>query len=191
MTKVVLFTGNATFCKQVVSQVGGRIAIFFGNAVALEHLAERGKNDFHVTQEGNVLDVFQIVVNLGFPGHCIATIHLSKAAKTLTHGVPPALFGRHEYHVAHELGSRPDYGHVSLEYVEEFREFVKAGGTQELAVGVQADIVWEQVTVGVLFVGHSAEFYELEDLFVFAGAGLRKEGVAMHHDSPHHCEDNE
>lgn len=120
LSAVILFTSNATFCEQVVGQVGGRIAIFFGNAVALEHLAERGKNDFHITQEGNVLDVFQIVVNLGFPGHGIATVHLSKTTKALTHGVALALFGGHEHHVAHELRSRSNNSHVALEDVEEF-----------------------------------------------------------------------
>ena len=93
-----------------------------------------------------------------------------------------ALFGGHKDHVAHKLGSRPDYGHVALEDVEEFGEFVEAGGAEELAVGIQADIVREQVAVGVLFVGHSAELDELENVFVKAGARLRKEGVALHFD---------
>lgn len=87
-----------------------------------------------------------------------------------------------ERQIFHQQRSRPDYGHVALENVEEFGEFVEAGGAQELAVGVQADIVWEQVAIGVLFVGHSAELDELENLFVKAGARLRKEGVALHFD---------
>lgn len=182
MPAVVLFAGDLAACEQVVGQVGGRIAIFFGNAVAFEHLAERGKNDFHVAQEGDVLDVFQIVVNLGFPGHCIATVHLSKAAKSLAHGMAFALFRGHEYHVAHELGPGSDYGHVALEDVEEFGELVEAGGAEELAVGVQAHVVGEQVPLRVTLVGHGAELDELENLFVKAGARLRKEGVALHFD---------
>lgn len=92
------------------------------------------------------------------------------------------LFRGHKDHVAHELGSGPDYGHVALENVEEFGELVEAGGAEELAVGVQAHVVGEQVAVGILFVRHGAELDELENLFVKAGARLRKEGVALHFD---------
>lgn len=90
------------------------------------------------------------------------------------------LFRSHEYHVTNKLRSRPDYGHVALENVEKFREFVEASGAEELAVFGKAHIVREQVAVCVLLVGHGAELDELEDFFVFAGAGLREEGVAAH-----------
>lgn len=101
-----------------------------------------------------------------------------------------ALFGSHKDHVAYKLRSRPDYGHIALEDVEQFREFVKACTAEELSVSVQANIVWEQVAVGVLLVRHRAKLDELEDFFVKAWARLRKEGVAMHldgaEDSEHH-----
>ncbi len=100
----------------------------------------------------------------------------------MTYGVAFALFGGHENHVAHELGPRPDYGHVALEDVEEFGQFIEAGGAEELAVGIQANIVREQVAVRVLLVGHGAELDKIEDFLVLAGAGLREEGVAMHLD---------
>lgn len=93
-----------------------------------------------------------------------------------------ALFGSHEDHVAHELRPRPDDGHVALEDVEEFGEFVEAGGAEELAVGVQTLVVGEQVAARVLLVGHGAELDEPEDFLVQPGARLRKEGVALHLD---------
>ena len=93
-----------------------------------------------------------------------------------------ALFGSHEDHVAHELRPRPDDGHVALEDVEEFGEFVEAGGAEELAVGVQALVVGEQVATRVLLVGHGAELDEPKDFLVQPGARLRKEGVPLHLD---------
>ncbi len=69
---------------------------------------------------------------------------------------------------------------AALEDVEEFREFVEAGGAEELAVFGKAHIVREQVAVGVLLVGHGAELDKIEDFFAFARAGLREEGGALH-----------
>jgi len=89
------------------------------------------------------------------------------------------------------LRSRPDYGHVALEDVEQLGKFVKAGGAEELAVGIQANIVREQVAVGVLFVRHRTELDELEDFFVKARARLREEWVATHHNDTQDCEHNE
>ena len=102
-----------------------------------------------------------------------------------------ALFGGHKNHVAHELGSRSNYGHVALEDVEEFGELVEAGGAEELAVGIQANIVWEQVAVGILFVRHGAELDEFENFFVKARARLRKERIALHLDSSEDCKYDE
>lgn len=84
--------------------------------------------------------------------------------------------------VFHQQWSRPDYGHVALEDVEEFGEFVEAGRAEELAVGVQAHVVGEQVPLRVTLVGHGAELDEPEYPFALARAGLREEGVAMHLD---------
>ena len=182
MSAVVLFAGDLAACEQVVAEVGGGVGTFFGDSVALEHLAEGGEDYPDVAEEGDFLDVLQVVGDFRFPGDGIAPVHLRKPAESLPHGVPPALFGRHEYHVAHELGPGPDYGHVALEDVEEFGEFVEAGGAEELAVGVQPHVVGEQVPLRVTLVGHGAELDEPEYPFAHARAGLREEGVAMHLD---------
>ena len=183
LATVVLFTGDLAACEQVVAKVGGGVTAFFGYVGTLDKSLVQGReDDFHIAKEGDVLDVLQIEVNLCFPSDGVASANLSKSAESLTYGVAFALFGGHENHVAHELRPRPDYGHVALEDVEEFGQFVEAGGAEELAVFGKAHIVREQVAVGVLLVGHGAELDELEDFFAFAGAGLREEGVAMHLD---------
>ena len=182
MSAVVLFAGDLAACEQVVAEVGGGVGTFFGDSVAIEHLAERGEDYPDVAEEGDFLDVLQVVGDFRFPGDGVAPVHLRKPAESLPHGVPPALFGGHEYHVAHELGPGPDYGHVALEDVEEFGQFVEAGGAEELAVGVQPHVVGEQVPLRVALVGHGAELDEPEYPFALARAGLREEGVAMHLD---------
>ena len=182
MSAVVLFASDLAACEQVVAEIGGGVGTFFGNSVALEHLAERGEDYPDVAEESDFLDVLQVVGDFRFPGDGVAPVHLRKPAESLPHGVPPALFGGHEYHVAHELGPRPDYGHVALEDVEEFGQLVEAGGAEELAVGVQPHVVGEQVPLRVLLVGHGAELDEPEYPFALARAGLREEGVAMHLD---------
>lgn len=93
-----------------------------------------------------------------------------------------ALFRCHEHHVAHELRSRADDGHIALQYVEEFGEFVKARAAEELAVLGEANVIWEQVPLGVAGIGHGAELDELEDLLVLPGTQLREEGIPLHLD---------
>ena len=102
-----------------------------------------------------------------------------------------ALFGSHKDHVAYKLRSRPDYCHIAFEDVEKFRELVETGGAEELAVGIQANIVREQVAVGILFVCHRAELDQLEDFFVKAGARLREERIALHLDGTENCKHDE
>ena len=189
LSAVVLFAGDPAACKQVVAEVGGGVAAFLGDAVALEDLAEGGKYYPDVAQEGDFLDVLEVVADFRFPGDSVAPAYLRESAESLPHGVAPALFGGHEDHVAHELGPGPDYGHVAHEDVEQFGELVEAGGAEELAVGVQPHVVGEQVALRVLLVGHGAELDEPEYLFALAGAGLREEGVALHLDGPHEGED--
>ena len=179
---VVLFAGDFAGFEQVVAKVGGGVAAFFGDSVALEHLAERGEDDPDVAQEGDFADIFEVVADFRFPGDGVAAVDLRQPAEALAYGVALALFGRHEDHVAHELRPRPDDGHVALEDVEEFGEFVEAGGAEELAVGVQPHVVGEQVALRVTLVGHGTELDEPEYPFALARAGLREEGVAMHLD---------
>lgn len=102
-----------------------------------------------------------------------------------------SLFRIIERQVLHQQRPRPDYGHVALEDVEEFRELVEARAAEELAVFGKAHIVREQVAVGVLLVGHGAELDELEYPFVLARAGLREEGVALHLDGAEDGEDEQ
>ena len=84
--------------------------------------------------------------------------------------------------ILYKKRSRSNHGHIALEDVEQFRKFVEAGAAKELSVGIQANIVREQVAVGVLLVRHRADLNELEDFFVKARARLRKERVALHLD---------
>ena len=191
MTTVVFFTSDASIGKQVVGQVGGGVAVGLGDVRALEHLAQGGEDDFHVAQEGDVPDVFQVVGYLGFPGHGVPAVHLREPAESLAYCMALALFGGHKDHVAHELRPRPDYGHVALEDVEEFGQFVEAGTAKEFPVRIQADIVREKIALGILLVRHRTELDELEDLFALAGAGLRKEGITLHLDCTHNRENNE
>ena len=191
LSAVVLFAGDLAACEQVVAEVGGGVAAFFGNPVTLKHFAKCSEDDLHIAKEGDFLDIFKIVANFCFPGYCIATANLSKSAKSLTHGMAFALFGSHKDHVTNKLRSRANYSHVTLEDVEEFGEFVEAGATEELAVSIQANIVRKQVAVGVLFVCHRTELDKLEDFLVKARARLRKERVTLHLDGAENCEHDE
>lgn len=96
--------------------------------------------------------ILKIVRDFRFPGDCVASVNLRESAEALTHGMAPALFGG----------------------------FIEARAAQELAVAREAHVVGQEFAVCVAFVRHGAELHELEDFFIFTGAGLRKEGVALH-----------
>lgn len=177
--------------EQVVAQVGRGVAVFLGDVAALEYFREGRENDFHVAQEGDSFNVLEVVLDFLFPSHCVAPVNLCKTAEALAHGVAAALFGGHKDHVAHELGSRPYHGHVALEDVEEFGEFVEARAAEELAVAREAHVVREEFALGVAGIGHGAELHEPEDAFVLAGARLREEGVPAHLDGTENRERNE
>lgn len=191
MALIVLFAGNTTFCKQVISQVSSCVAAFFGDSVTLKNLAKCSEDNLYIAKEGDFLDVFEVVTNFCFPGDCVATADLSKPAEPLAYGMAFTLFGGHKDHITNKLRSRSDYGHVALEDVDEFREFVEARAAEKLAVGIQANIVREQVAVGVLLVRHRAELDELEDFFVKARARLHKERIALHLDGAEDGEHDE
>lgn len=188
---LVLGLADAAFREQIIGKVRGGIAVLFGDAVALEDFREGGENDFHIAQKGDALDVLEVVRNLRFPGDGVAPVNLCETAEALAHGVAATLLGGHEDHVANELRPRPDYGHVALQNIEEFREFVEARAAQELAVPGEAHVIGEQITLGVAGVRHGAELHELEYAFVLAGARLREEGVPTHLDDAKNREYNE
>ena len=191
LSAVVLFTGNLAACEQVVAEVGGGITALFGNSITLKNFAKRSEDNLHIAKEGNSLDVFKIVADFSFPGNGIASADLREAAESLTHGVALALLRCHKDHVAHELGPRPDYGHITFKDVEQLGEFVEAGASNEFSVLCQALFVWQELSVSVFLAGHGAELNKLEDFLVLAGAGLREEGVALHLDGAEDGQHNE
>ncbi len=76
MAPVVLFAGDFAGFEQVVAKVGGGIATFFGDSVALEHLAERGEDDPDVAPKGDFADIFEVVADFRFPGDGVASVDL-------------------------------------------------------------------------------------------------------------------
>ena len=53
-------------------------------------------------------------------------------------------------------------GHLAKKYVDEFRQLVKAGGSEELAKRIQAFPITEQLPTRVSVVGHRSELDELK-----------------------------
>lgn len=151
-------------------------------ALALYRFHERSEDDFHIAKEGHVVHIFHIVLEFLFPGNGVASIHLRKSTEARAHIVTVFLLGIVSRQIFNQKRSRSNHSHIAFKNIEQFREFVEARATEKLAVSVQANIVREQVAVGVLFVRHRAELDELEDFFVEARARLRKERVALHLD---------
>lgn len=115
LAAVVFLAGDASVCQQIVAQIGGGIAVLFGDVGTLDKgLVQRSEYYLHVTQEGDFLDVLEVILDFLFPSHGVPAVDLGKPAQALPYGVALALFGGHKDHIAHELRPRADYCHVAF-----------------------------------------------------------------------------
>ena len=109
------------------------------------------------------------------PGEGVAPVHLRPAGDAGQHFVAARLLGGVAVEVLHQQRARTDQAHVAFEDVEEFGEFIQAGGAQEAPEAGEALLVGQQAAIGVAQVAHGAEFVELEDPAVQPGARLAEE----------------
>ena len=79
-----------------------------------ENLLDGVKHDLHIAPEGDVLDIFQISGELFLPAQRVPAAGLGKACEPGANGVPTALLGRHEDHIAHQLRPGADDRHVTF-----------------------------------------------------------------------------
>ena len=152
------------------------------NSVPLKDFRQRDKNYLDVPKERNFVYILNIILEFLFPRDGITTIHLSPPAKARANIVTMFLFFVVTRQIFYQKRSRADYGHITLQYVEEFRKFVEACAAEELAVAGEAHFVGQEFAVSVGLAGHGAELDELEDLLVLPGTQLREEGIPLHLD---------
>ena len=152
----------------------GRLPIL-ADPLPLEDFLKSHPENLDIEPERPVVDVPDIVFEFFLPADGIATIDLRPAGDAGAHLVAAGLFRRVAVEVFHQQRARPDQAHVALEDVEQFGEFVEAGGAQEFAEGGQALVVGEQVPLRVALVGHGAELVHGERFTMHAGPGLAEE----------------
>ena len=78
-------------------------------------------------------------------------------------------------HVLHEEGSRADEAHVSLENIQEFREFIQAGAAHQLAKSRESIRVGQKLPLGSAGSGHRAELIQNKGLTVQPGTSVREQ----------------
>lgn len=84
------------------------------------------------------------------------------------------LFRRVTTQVLHEHRPQPDDARVSLEHVEQFRQFVQRPGPQKFSNPGETLFIGQQTSLRPLGADHGAEFMKGEEFAVEAGAFLAK-----------------
>ena len=77
--------------------------------------------------------------------------------------------------VFHQEGPRADETHISLENVQEFREFIQAGTAHQLAESRESICVGQELPIGSTGIGHRSEFIQDKRLTVKPGAFLHEQ----------------
>jgi len=185
---VIGFLVDLALLHQPIAEVHVGVRALADGVASFEHLADGGKEDLDIDEEGDLFYVLEVVLKFFFPGDVVPAVDLGKSREPRAHAVAAALLGGHEGHIADELGARSDDRHVSYENVKELGQLVERGGAEKLTVLVETHGVGEEVAVFILFVAHGAELDELENFFFsrfFADPSrtkLGEEGVAAHGD---------
>lgn len=71
--------------------------------------------------------------------------------------------------IFHQEGPRADEAHISLENVQEFREFIQAGAAHQLAESRESICVGQELPIGSAGIGHRPEFIQGKGLTMKPG----------------------
>ncbi len=140
------------------------------------------EEDAQIHAEGDMPCIPDIHLEALFPRNSIASMGLRIAGQARADIVAMVLFRVVACEILDKQRARPDDGHVALEDVPEFGEFVKGGCAEEASVGDEPLVVGKRVAGGVRLAGHGAELDESEYLLVLPWTFLREERIPLHHD---------
>ena len=90
--------------------------------------------------------------------------------------------------VFHEEGPRTDEAHISLENVQEFREFIQASAAHQLAESRESIRIGQELSIGSACIGHRAEFIQGKGLSAKPGAFLREQQRPTMDDPRRQCD---
>jgi len=77
--------------------------------------------------------------------------------------------------VFHEKGPRTYKAHLSLENVQEFREFIQAGAAKQLAESCESICIGQELPIRSAGIGHGAEFIQDKGPTVEPGTSVREQ----------------
>ena len=140
---------------------------------------EGEEEDFHVEPDGELAGVAEIPRDALAEGEIVATAYLGQTgdagADAHAQGAGCAVEG---IHLLRNPRAGADEGHVALEDVEQFRQFIERGGAQESAHEGGALLIRQEIAFRIAGVAHGAEFNDAERFLFASDTLLQEEGVA-------------
>ena len=145
------------------------------DSLARKDLPECLCENAQVERERLIVDVPHVLRQPLFPGDCVPAVNLGPACDPWPHVVATLLFRRVAVEILHQKRARTDEAHISLDHVDQFRQFIDARRSKKLAKRVQAIGVGPHLPASRAVVGHCPELYQGEGPASKTGPFLKKE----------------
>lgn len=121
-----------------------------------------------------MIDIPQVEKKALLPVGVISSVHLGPPCQTGGNEMATLLLQAVMRQILHQEGPRADEAHISLENVQEFREFIQAGAAHQLAESRESFRVGQELPIGSSGIGHRAEFIQSKGLSAKPGAFMHE-----------------
>src|ERR1700683_3353199 len=100
------------------------------NAVASHYLQQRFCQDKDVEPEALVIHIPEVEIEFSPPIEGISAVHLRPSRDAWLHVMTPPLLRRIPLQIMHQQRAWPNQAHLPAQYVNQLRQFIKAGAAQ-------------------------------------------------------------
>jgi hypothetical protein len=135
-----------------------------------------------------MIDIPQIEKKSLLPVGGIPSVHLGPTCQAGRNEMATMLLRAVMRQVFHEEWPRTDEAHISLENVQEFREFIQASAAHQLAESRESICIGQELSIGSASIGHCAELIQSKGLSAKPGAFLREQQRPTMNDPRRQCD---
>lgn len=145
------------------------------DAFPSENLPGRHQKDLAVYPERAMVDIPDIQKKSVLKVGEIPSVHLSPPSQTGRNEMATVLLRTIMRQIFHKEGPRSDKAHISLENIQELREFIQTGTPHQFSESRESIRVRQELPIGSAGIGHRAEFIQGKRLTVKPRASLREQ----------------
>jgi hypothetical protein len=118
-----------------------------------------------------------------WPSRLIPAVNLRQPCNARSNRVSAALLSRVVRKILDEERARPNEAHLASQYTPKLGEFIQAGGAKQLPEPSYSQFIRQQLAVGVMRIGHSAELQHSEDPLIQTWSRLDEQNGRADYDT--------